>query len=88
MTRKHRYPHRRQRISKISASSTRELVPTLCLSLIQTNRILVFLTLQPGLLEPVLASTSAVGISVTIPRATPLSVLVVTIHSHKGFHMQ
>lgn len=47
----------------------------------------MFPTLQPGLLEPALAGTRVAGISVNTPRATLLSALVVTTHSHKGFHM-
>jgi hypothetical protein len=52
------------------------------------NRILVFLTLRPELLEPALAGTRAANISDNTFMATLLNALVVTIHSHKGFHMQ
>jgi hypothetical protein len=50
----------------------------------------VFLTSQPGLLGPAFAGTraaKAASVSVDASRAMLPSALVVTTHSHKGFHM-
>jgi hypothetical protein len=80
---RYRYPHRPQRISRILANSTRELVPKLCLSSIQKNQIQVLLDLQPGLPESVLVDTS-----ISIPGVTLLNMLVTTTHFHVDFRTQ
>jgi hypothetical protein len=79
---RYRYPHRPQRISRILANSTRELVPKLCLSSIQKNQIQVLLDLQPGLPESVLVDTS-----ISIPGVTLLNMLVTTTHFHVDSRM-
>ena len=83
MIQKYRYPHRPQRISRILANSTRELIPILCLSSIQKNQIQVLLDLQPELPESVLVDTS-----ISIPEVMLLNILVTTTHFHIDFRVQ
>ena len=83
MIQKYRYPHRPQQISRILANNTREIIPILCLSLIQTSQIQVLLDLQlelPGLV--------LVDISINIPEVTLLNILVTTTHFHMDFRAQ
>ena len=80
MIQKYRYPHRPQQISRILANNTRELIPILCLSSIQTSQIQVLLDLQLGLPESVLVDTS-----ISIPEVTLLNILVTTTRFHMGF---
>jgi hypothetical protein len=80
---RYRYPHRPQRISRILANSTRELIPILCLSSIQMNRIQVLFDLQPELPESVLVDTS-----ISIPEVMLLNMLVTTTHFHVDFRTQ
>ena len=83
MIQRYRYPHRPQRISRILANSTRELIPTLYLSLIQKNQIQVLLDLQLGLPESVLVDTS-----ISIPEVMLLNILVTTTRFHMDFRAQ
>ncbi len=83
MIQRYRYPHRPQRISRILANSTRELIPILCLSSIQKNQIQVLLDLQLGLSESVLVDTS-----ISIPEVMLLNMLVTTTHFHVDFRTQ
>jgi hypothetical protein len=81
MIQKYRYPHRPQQISRILANNTRELIPILCLSLIQTSQIQVLLDLQlelPGL----------VLVDISIPEVMLLNILVITTHFHIDFRVQ
>jgi hypothetical protein len=81
MIQKYRYPHRPQQISRILANNTRELIPILYLSLIQTSQIQVLLDLQlelPGL----------VLVDISIPEVTLLNILVTTTHFHMDFRAQ
>jgi hypothetical protein len=81
MIQKYRYPHRPQQISRILANNTRELIPILCLSLIQTSQIQVLLDLQlelPGL----------VLVDISIPEVMFLDILVTTTRFHMDFRAQ
>lgn len=81
MIQKYRYPHRPQRISRILANNTRELIPILCLSSIQTSQIQVLLDLQlelPGL----------VLVDISIPEVMFLDILVTTTRFHMDFRAQ
>mgnify|MGYP003445824148 CR=1 FL=1 len=83
MIQNYRYPHRPQRISRILANSTRELIPTLYLSSIQKNQIQALLDLQLELPESVLVDTS-----ISIPEVMLLNILVITTHFHMDFRTQ
>ena len=83
MIQKYRYPHRHRQISRILANSTRELIPTLYLSLIQKNQIQVLFDLQPELPESVLVDTS-----ISIPEVMLLNMLATTTHFHVDFRTQ
>jgi hypothetical protein len=81
MIQKYRYPHRPQQISRILANNTRELIPILYLSLIQTSQIQVLLDLQlelPGL----------VLVDISIPEVMFLDILVTTTRFHMDFRAQ
>jgi hypothetical protein len=81
MIQKYRYPHRPQQISRILANNTRELIPILCLSSIQTSQIQVLLDLQlelPGL----------VLVDISIPEVMFLDILVTTTRFHMDFRAQ
>jgi hypothetical protein len=89
MLQTYRCLRRHQLISRRSASSTRELTPTLYLFWIQMSQIPVVLTLQLGPVELVstkVISTKAVVVVATLTTMLQIA-LVVTTHSRRGFHM-